>query len=284
MIELMSSSARLATPLIFAAMGGLLCERSGIVTICLEGILLISAFTAALAGFYTQNPTICILIGMLTGCFAMMLHWFFTQVLRVEAIISGVAINLIALGTTPLVSQVLFENSNNTPSVQFPPSWTDPAGLVFFAFLLPFLVFPFLGRTVFGLNLRAAGENPDAFRSLGGSTLRIRFFTSLLAGALVALGGVYLSTGHSSQFIREMTAGRGFIALAAVIFGKWQPIRVFIACWFFGFCENIPMILGSQAGTSPFLPTQWIQMIPYVFTLGLLILSHPKVKVATWAK
>lgn len=284
MLEIFFASCRLATPLVFAAMGGLLVERAGIMTICLEGILLLSAFTSAVTAFYTHSPYLCVLVGVLTGIGSMSLHWFFTQILRVDNIISGVALNLLALGVTPFFSQMFFENTNNTPSVNLTDSVFMPSQLPFLAFIIPFLLVPVLYRTVFGLHLRSAGEKPAAFVSLGGKLTKVRLLTCVLGGSLVALGGVYLSQGHASQFVREMTAGRGFIALAAMIFGKWQPFRVFAACLFFGFCENLPHLLGSGLWFSHSLPTPWIQMIPYLLTLLLLVFSHPKVKVSTWAK
>lgn len=284
MLELFFASARLATPLIFAAMGGLLVERSGLMTICLEGILLLSAFSSAVTAYYTQDAHLCLLVGLLTGILGMALHWFLTQTLKVDDIISGVAINLLALGITPFLSQLFFENTNNTPSISLAGSFLRPSQLPVLAFCVPFILTPLLSHTVFGLHLRSAGENPSAFLSLGGKVKKTRWGASVLGGALVALGGVYLSQGHASQFVREMTAGRGFIALAAIIFGRWQPLRVFAACFFFGFCENIPQLLSSGVYFSHSFPTPLIQMLPYLLTLLLLFFSHPKRKLPTWAK
>jgi simple sugar transport system permease protein len=270
MIELIHSSLRLSTPLVFAALGGLLCERAGVATICLEGVLLISAFTSATVDAFTLSPVTSILVGMIAGSTFMGLHALLTQKAKADHIISGVAINILAAGLPPLLSQAWFGSSTNTPSVpsqaRLSESWIIAAALV-----LPLAIHYLIYRTPFGLRLRSAGDAPEALQTAGISVGRVRTLALLLGGALASLGGSYLSLSHSSQFLRDMTAGRGFIALAAIIFGKWRPIPVFLAALFFGFTEALPMILQGVTWRGVSLPVQWIQAIPYVLTLGILV-------------
>jgi simple sugar transport system permease protein len=270
MIELIQSSLRLSTPLVFAALGGLLCERAGVATICLEGVLLISAFTAATVDVFTSSPLTSILVGMIAGSAFMGLHALLTQKAKADHIISGVAINILAAGLPPLLSQAWFGSSTNTPSVPSNARLSEPA-IIAAALILPLAMHYLIYRTSFGLRLRSAGDGPEALQTSGISVGRVRTLALLLGGALTSIGGSYLSIGHSSQFLRDMTAGSGFIALAAIIFGKWRPIPVFLASLFFGFTEALPMILQGVTWRGLSLPVQWIQAIPYVLTLGILV-------------
>jgi len=270
MIELIQSSLRLSTPLVFAALGGLLCERAGVATICLEGVLLISAFTAATVDVFTSSPLTSILVGMIAGSAFMGLHALLTQKAKADHIISGVAINILAAGLPPLLSQAWFGSSTNTPSVPSNARLSEPA-IISAALILPLAMHYLIYRTSFGLRLRSAGDGPEALQTSGISVGRVRTLALLLGGALTSLGGSYLSIGHSSQFLRDMTAGSGFIALAAIIFGKWRPIPVFLASLFFGFTEALPMILQGVTWRGLSIPVQWIQAIPYVLTLGILV-------------
>jgi ABC-type uncharacterized transport system permease subunit len=270
MIELIQSSLRLSTPLVFAALGGLLCERAGVATICLEGVLLISAFTAATVDVFTSSPLTSILVGMIAGSAFMGLHALLTQKAKADHIISGVAINILAAGLPPLLSQAWFGSSTNTPSVPSNARLSEPA-IIAAALILPLAMHYLIYRTSFGLRLRSAGDGPEALQTSGISVGRVRTLALLLGGALTSLGGSYLSIGHSSQFLRDMTAGSGFIALAAIIFGKWRPIPVFLASLFFGFTEALPMILQGVTWRGLSIPVQWIQAIPYVLTLGILV-------------
>jgi len=272
MIELIQSTLRLSAPLIFAAMGGVLCERSGVATICLEGILLISAFAAATLDVFTSSPILSVLFGMLAGSAFMGLHAFLTQKIKTDHIISGVAINILAAGLPPLLSQTWFGSSTNTPSVASHARLSE-AWMVGISLLLPLGIHYLFFRTSFGLRIRSAGDGPEALQTAGVSPVKVRTLALLLGGALTSLGGSYLSIGHSSQFLRDMTAGNGFIALAAVIFGKWRPIPAFLAALFFGFTEALPMTLQGLAWRGIIVPVQWIQIIPYLLTLGILVLT-----------
>lgn len=293
MIELLNSSLRLATPLIFASMGGLLCEKAGIATICLEGIILISAFTSAVTDFYFQSPLLSVLLGCFAGGAFMLCHAGLTVKARADQIVSGVAINLLASGLTPLLTKAFFQNSTNTPSL--PASirlsvWSVPLlsglpvigslfshlSLVFLALILPFFISLLINKTRFGLRLVSAGDGPEALRNAGVSVDKIRLQALLFGGWIASLAGIYLAIGQSSQFTRDMSAGRGFIALAALIFGKWRPVPVLLACLLFGFTEALEIYLQSSDFFSSFLPVQFIQSLPYLITLLLLVSAGGK--------
>lgn len=270
MTELLYSSLRLATPLVFASLGGLLCERAGVATICLEGILLISAFAAAAMDALTLNPFISVLVSLLAGAAFMLLHVFLTQKAKADHIISGLVINILAAGLPPLLSQIWFGSSTNTPSLPSHARISEDFFIVFSS-LLPLGIYFLLYRTSFGLRLRSAGDGPEALKTTGVSVTRTRTCALLLGGVLISFGGSYLSIAHSSQFLRDMTAGNGFIALAAVIFGRWRPLSVFAAALFFGFTEALPMVLQGTTWRGVPIPVQWIQLVPYLLTLVILV-------------
>ena len=289
MVDLLASTLRLSTPLIFAASGGILCERSGIATICLEGVMLSAAFTAATVNYYTHNPWWGLLAGIAAGALTMGGHAFLSITARADQIISGVAVNIFAAGLTPLLTKTIFGSPTNTASIpideRFHPyslplfSKIPVAGeilfsqtpLIYFALILPFLIHYALGNTPWGLRLLAAGDGPGALRTAGGSPTKVRYLALFIGGAVASLGGVYLSIAHSSQFTRDMTSGRGFIALTAVIFGKWKPIPTLFACLFFGFTDALQIQLQSATLFGLPIPVQFIQCVPYVVTLVVLV-------------
>ena len=263
MIELLASALRLATPLLFAAMGGLISERSGIATICLEGVMIIGAWTAATVTYYMHNPWLGLFAGMAAGCLMMGLHAFLSITARADQIVSGVAVNIIAAGITPLFTKTLFGSSTNTPEIPMAErfhAWVVPLlhqipfvgqllfaqmPLVYAAVLLPFLLNHLLYRTGLGLRLLACGDGPEALRTSGVSPSHTRYWALFTGGAIASLGGIYLSISHSSAFTRDMTAGRGYIALTALIFGQWKPLPTLFACLFFGLADALQIQLQS---------------------------------------
>jgi general nucleoside transport system permease protein len=287
MIELLASSLRLSTPLLFAAMGGLLCERAGIATICLEGILILGAWGAAVVTFYTSDPFLGLCAGVLCGVAGMAVHALLTITTKADPIVSGVAVNMLAAGITPLLTKALFQSPTNTPSLAITDRFSAVAlpflsslpvvgnlfvqpWLIFVALALPFLVHRFLYHTGRGLRVLASGDNPEALSTAGVSPKVLRWKMLLVGGALTSLGGVYLSVAHASQFTRDMSAGRGFIALTAVIFGKWRPLPTFAACLFFGFFDALQIRLQSEMIGTIAIPVQFIQVIPYAVALVVL--------------
>lgn len=273
---------RIAIPYLFAASGGVLSERAGIIALTLEGWMLTGAFCAALGSFYAQSPWVGVLAGIAGGVLAAALHALACIRYRANQVVVGIAANLLAVGTTRFFLRLAFDSSSNSPRVPgF--TWLAQGGgegsastgdsltallaslvnpLVILGILSLFGVAWLLGRTPFGLRVRAVGEKPEAAESLGVGVARIRWFAVLLAGAVASLGGVYLALDQH-QFTDSMTAGRGFIALAAVIFGNWRPTRVAAACLLFAAAEALQIQLqGLQL-----VPSQFVEMIPYVLTI-----------------
>lgn len=288
MTEMLASALRLSTPLLFAAMGGVICERSGIATICLEGVLLVAAWTAAVVTHQTGDPWLAASVAIGAGALAMTLHAFLTVTARGDQIISGVVVNFLAMGMTPLLSHAFFGSPTNTPSLQLAErmgEWPIPGlssipvlgpllfsqpGLVYLALLLPVALHFGLYRTAPGLRLLASGDGPEALRTSGVRPERVRYLALAVGGAVTSLGGVYLSICHASQFTREMSAGRGFIALTAVIFGKWRPLPTAMACLFIGLTDALQIQLQGASVGGIAIPVQFIQALPYVVTLIVL--------------
>lgn len=288
MIELLESTLRLSTPLLFAALGGFLCERSGIATICLEGVMITSAWTAAVVNYYTHSPMIALGAAMLVGGLTMSLHAFLVVTARADQIVSGVAVNILAAGITPVLTKAFFGSPTNTAAILVEdrfqaitvPFLSDLPGvgflfhqmpLVYLALLLPFGIHFLVYRTGLGLRLLASGDGPDALRTAGVSPEKVRYVSLFVGGIVTSLGGAYLSISHASQFTRDMTSGRGFIALAALIFGKWKPLPTLLACLFFGFADASQIRLQSVEIAGTTFPVQFIQAFPYFVTLIVLI-------------
>jgi len=272
-LEILASTLRLSTPLLFAAMGGVLCERAGIATICLEGAMIAGAWAAAVVNLETHNPWLGLVAGIVAGALVMCVHAALTLGARAQAIVSGVAVNLLALGLTPSLDKALYGSPTNTPSIPLGDRFTTVLGLpvlVYGALALPFAVHLLFSRTGWGLWITAAGDKPDALRALGISPVRVRLAALLAGGAMAGIGGVYLSIAHASQFTRDMTAGRGFIALAAVIFGKWKPLPAAAACLVFGVADMLQIHLQSVELWGTQVPVQFVQALPYVVTLVVL--------------
>ena len=263
-IALLFSAVRLATPLLLAALGGLYSERSGVINIALEGLMLAGAFTAAVVTHYSGNPWVGLLAAMAAGIGVALIHGVACIRFGADQVVSGTAINILFLGVPALLSGALFESTGATP--QIPRTQLLPLAPIVLAFALVPATWWVLNRTPFGLRLRAVGENPEAADTAGVNVARIRYAGVMISGALAAIGGAYLSTGQSSLFTRNMTAGRGFIALAALIFGKWRPVQTMLACLLFGAAEALSI---QMQGVSQ-IPVQFIQIIPYVLTIVVL--------------
>ena len=272
MLAFLMQTLRIAIPYLFAASGGVVAERAGIVSLTLEGFMLTGAFAAALGSFYSGSAWVGVLCGMAAGLGAGLLHAWASVRFKADQIVVGIALNLLAVGTTRFFLRLAFDSSSNSPRT--PGFGTAGGGSALAAFTNPLvwmglLVVPLVAllvyRTPFGLRLRAAGEKPEAARSLGVPVARVRWAAVALSGVLAALGGVYLALDQH-QFTDEMTAGRGFIALAAVIFGRWNPLRAGLACLLFAAAETLQIRL--QVANA--LPSQFVAMIPYVLTVVAL--------------
>jgi general nucleoside transport system permease protein len=264
-LSILNSTIRLATPLLLAALGGLFSERSGVINIALEGLMLAGAFTSAVVTHYAGDPWIGLLAGVGAGIFIAAIHAVACIQFDSDQVVTGTAINILMLGVPTLLSGALFETTGSTP--QIPQSNLIPNAPIVLAFALVPLLWYVLYRTPYGLRLRAVGENPEAADTAGISVARIRYTGVLLSGALAAIGGAYLSIGQSSLFTRNMTAGRGFIALAALIFGKWRPVQTMFACLLFGFAEAASI---QMQGVIPHVRVEYIEIVPYVLTMVVL--------------
>src|SRR5437764_1792091 len=263
-VALAFSTMRLATPLVLAALGGLYSGRSGVINIALEGIMLAGAFTAAAITYYAGDPFVGLAAGMLAGVAVAAIHAVACIRFKADQVVTGTAIIILMTGIPALLSGAFFLSSGSTP--QIPKENLMPYTPVVIAFAMVPLTWYVLYRTPFGLRLRAVGENPEAADAAGVRVTAIRYAGVLLSGALAAIGGAYLSIGQSSLFTRNMTAGRGFIALAALIFGKWRPVQTMLACLLFGFAEAIAIQMQGVVN----IPVQFIQIIPYVLTIVVL--------------
>jgi simple sugar transport system permease protein len=268
-IALIFSTIRTATPLLLAALGGLYSERAGVINIALEGLMLAGAFTAAAVTHYAGNPWAGLLAGIVAGVAVAAVHAVACIRFNADQVVSGTAINILMTGVPAMLSGALFLSSGSTP--QIPKDDLIPWTPVVLALLLVGVTWYVLYRTPFGLRLRAVGENPEAADAAGVNVKGVRYSAVLLSGALAAVGGAYLSIGQSSLFTRNMTSGRGFIALAALIFGKWRPVQTMLACLLFGFTEAIS--IQMQGVFKPWgeeIPVQFISIVPYVLTIVVL--------------
>lgn len=295
-IFMLDSSVRLTVPLLFACLAGLYSERSGIFDIGLEGKMLAGAFAAAIIAYYSGSAWIGLLAGMSVSMMMSLVHGIASITLRGNQIISGVAINFLAAGLTTLLGQTWFRQGGRTPNLkgdarfnEITLPFTEQLGsipfigpiyvelisghsiLVYFAFIAVPITAYLLFQTRFGLRLRAVGENPKAVDTAGIAVNKLRFQAIMITGALCGMAGSYLSMAQSAGFGNNMTAGKGFIALAALIFAKWKPWPALYACFLFGFLDALQIRLqGVALPVIGEVPVQAIQALPYILTVVLL--------------
>ncbi len=267
--QLLASTLRVSTPLIFAALGGMFSERAGVVNIALEGMMLLGAFGAAVGTLVTHSPWLGSACGMGAGILLAALYGLFAIRLRANQIVAGTAINMLALGLTPFLCKILYDVTGSTPPIPIDQRFrTAP---LYLSWVLVLVCWVWMKRTPSGLWISFAGEHPEALNAAGIRVNRVRWLAVLISGALAGMGGASLSIFLSSSFSRNMTAGRGFMALAALIFGKWKPVPTAIACLLFGFAEAVQIRLQgvSLLGSKP-IPVQFIQILPYLVTILVL--------------
>ena len=269
-IALIWSTLRSSTSLILAALGGLFSERSGVINIALEGMMLAGAFTAAAVTYATGSPYVGLLGGMMAGMLIAAIHALACIRYQADQVVTGTAINILMLGMPAFLSGAFFLSSGSTP--QIPKEHLVPWLPIFIAIVMVPLSWYVLYKTPFGLRLRSVGENPEAADAAGVRVARMRYAGVLLSGVLAGLGGAYLSIGQSSLFTRNMTSGRGFIALAALIFGKWRPFQTLLACLLFGLTDAIATQMQGvvKLPSGDDIPVQFIQMLPYILTIVVL--------------
>lgn len=296
LIAITESGLRLSVPLIFACLAGLWSERSGVVDIGLEGKMLAAAFAAAAAASATNSAVIGLAAGIIASVGFALIHGFAAISQRGNQIVSGVAINMLAAGLTALVGNAWFAQGGRTPPLEgdarFQPlTWpgaesidqipvigplyahilSGHSALAYCALIATILSGFVLARTRFGLRLRAVGENPAAVDTAGVSVTKLRYAAVIIAGVLCGFGGAYLSLGQAAGFLTNMTAGKGFIALAALIFAKWRAWPAFWTCLLFGLLDAVAIRLqGVVVPGIGQIPVQAIQALPYLMTVVLL--------------
>jgi ABC-type uncharacterized transport system permease subunit len=296
LIQILDSTIRLATPLLLACLAGLFSERAGIFDIGLEGKMLVAAFVSAGVAFVSGSVWIGLLAGIAASLFMSLLHGLASITFRGNQLISGVAINFLAAGLTVVIAQSWFGQGGRTPQLEgaarfnpitlpgaeamrdipvFGPIYADlisgHTAIVYLAFLFVPLTAWVLFSTRFGLRLRAVGENPAALDTAGVSVRRMRYAAVLICGALCGIAGAYLATALQAGFVKDMTAGRGYIALAALIFAKWRPWYALSACLLFGFLQALalrPDLIENTIGIK--VQVQLLDALPYILTVIIL--------------
>lgn len=282
---ILSTMLMYSTPLIFASLGGIISENSGVVNIGLEGMMCIGAFFGAAAANFFGNPWLGFLVGGLAGAVFGLLHAIASITFRADQVVSSIAINLLAPGLAIFFCKIFYDGSAMTPLVEHKiPLYLDGLfkqgsfldnvfnvyATTYLAFICVFAMWYVLYKTKYGLRIRAVGEHPHAAATLGVSVYRVRYACVILSGFFAGLGGASLSLGIVSNFSQTLISGQGFIALAAVIFGQWKPQGAMLASLFFGLCTSIVVFLGNPV-INLNLSSQLLSTIPYISTLVILI-------------
>lgn len=281
-ILLLGITLMYSTPLIFGAVGGVISERSGVTNIGIEGMMVIGAISAAAASYFTGNPWIAFLVAGVCGGLVALLHAVASVSFAADQTVSGVAINLLAPGIALFACRSMFDGAAMSPIVtKLPKLFGDDwmSGTVWshlnvnvttvIALLLTTLVWFVLYRTKWGLRVRAVGEHPAAADTLGIDVYKVRYVCVILSGVCAGFGGASMTIAIISQFTQTAISGHGFIAMAAVIFGKWTPFGAYGACMLFGVTQALTVLLGG--GAFP-IPSQILAMLPYAMTIIVLIL------------
>lgn len=264
-MTLLKQTIILVPPVLITAVGACLCELSGVVNIGLEGMMLSGAFAAAVTNIYTGNPYLGIVVGIIVGGLVSVIHAVTSIHLKGNQIVSGVAINLFAVSTTGFLIKTLFKSAGSTPSAS---STANKMYVLIAIYAIAILTYFIVYKTVFGLRIRAVGEHPLAADTVGINVYKYRYYGVILSGMFAGLGGAYMSTVVLQQFISNMSAGRGYMALAAMIFGKWNPLGAILASLLFAFGQAFSDY--AKASALP-IPQQFLATIPYILTLIVLV-------------
>ncbi|MEE0956211.1 MAG: ABC transporter permease [Eubacterium sp.] len=271
-------------PLLLAALGSVFSETSGVINIGIEGMMTIGGFMGAMTAYFTGNGWLGFLVGGLAGAAFAALHGLACITFNADQTIAGTAINFLAPGLAVFMCKAIFDNSTDTPALDtaaklpklfngvfkagsFGYNVLNTYAVVYLSFILVAVIWFVFYRTRFGMRLRACGEHPEACATLGINVQRTRYICVILSGFLSGLGGAFVTLATVSQFRPTVIVGQGFIAIAAVIFGKFTPQGAFLGCLLFGFCNGLRSLLGANGAVSPNL----ISMIPYVVTILVLV-------------
>ncbi len=286
--NLLLATVRMAVPLLFIALAELYSERAGMVNIGLEGLASIGALVGFLVCFITGSTWLGILCGALSGVLVNMIYAAATVSLCADHTVYGMAMNIFAPALASFIYRVYFGAGSDLSQIELMGGVAIPGlkdipffgdllfnqtPMVYLAFLLVAFTTVFFGRTRAGLNYKSVGEHPKAAATLGIDVIRVKYLACVICGLLAGMGGAYLTTCYSSTYSEGIVAGRGFIALAAVIFGRWSGVGVMLACLFFGFCDALQIRLQVASFG---LPYQFFQMIPYVATILVLAVIGAK--------
>lgn len=279
-VPILASTITMSTPLIFASVGGAFSVRSGVMALGLESMMMAGAFCAVLGSYYSNSVVVGLLCGMLGGMLIGLLHALFSVRYKMNQVISGIGLNLLATAATTLLMQLIWGNKGSSPLVPSVdktiggflariPILGDIIGRQSFNFFVMIAVvmigWVVLFKTRFGLRLRMVGENPKAASAVGLRVHGLKYSGVLICGMLAGYGGAFLSIDQLNMFVREMTAGRGYIAVVIAILGRYNPARIVPCALLFGFCDALQIYLQNSG-----IPTQLIQMLPYVVTLLVL--------------
>ena len=289
-VNLLSNTFLSMTPLLLAAVGEVIAEKSGVVNIGLEGIFLLTALTSTVSTFYTGDPVIGLTIGIIVGLLSGVLHGFISVYLRGDQIIAGVGFNSFAYGLSILTLIFLWGDYSSSPRIPKITPWSlRIAGtnlvipqILVVALIIAVASWYILEKTGWGLKLRSCGEDPRAAEAMGVNVNRTRFYATIIGAGLAGLGGAYLSIGWLGSFTRTISAGRGFIALADVAFANWNPLIAIIGAFVFGFADAsgtyLPIMLQKMTGTQFTAETYLFLTIPYLTTLVVVAAIMKKVK------
>lgn len=274
----LSSALRQSTPITLGSLSGIFCERVGVINIGIEGMMLTAAFTGFMTSALTGNLLLAVLVAVLSGVLMALLHGWLSIHFKVDQIISGTVINILAVGLTGYFYTSGLTTRGKLPSIAIPvleqipiigEALFDNPPITYLAIILVFVVNFVLFRTRWGLRMRAVGEHPRAADTLGVNVIAMRYLNVMIGGAMAGLAGAFLTLEAVGSFERLMTNGRGFISLAAMIFGKWTPFGAWGAALLFGFTNALQTQL-QFAGLGGVIPHQFIGMLPYIFTIVIL--------------
>jgi general nucleoside transport system permease protein len=283
-VDLLAASIRLSTPIAIAAIGATICERSGVVNIAMEGIMIVGAFFALWFSALTGSPWIGLFAGLVFGGLYSLIHAWATVTLHLDHTVSGAVLNILALGITRYMMVLAYGHPGTSDSIPVTlanyrfavpllsdipilgPALFNQTPIVYIMFLLVIFFTWFMKKTKVGLHIKASGEHPYALETIGVSVYKIRYLGVIISGLLGGVAGAYLSIENQSTFTEGMTSGRGFIAMAAMISGGWTPIGAFLAALFFGFAEAFQLRLQISGAVS--IPGEFFTIIPYVATVA----------------
>ena len=255
----------MSVPLILAALGGVISVRSGIMALGLESMMTMGAFCGVLGSYYTGNVAAAILCGIAGGALFGLCHGILSVRYKVNQVISGIGLNLLAVAATTLLMQLIWNNKGSSPQVASIKQGVLTSPITFIMLAAVAAEYFILFRTRFGLRLRMVGENPKAAATVGLPVHRIKYIAVVCCGMLAGLGGAYLSIDHLDMYVRDMSAGRGYIAVAIMILARYNPIMVVLCALIFGFSDAVQISLQGYG-----VPSQIMAMIPYMVTLLVL--------------